>query len=831
MNVHGQQIGFFEDFYFKHKKTLIETGSKPYDCLYTAEYYVRHYEETEDITYLLKGKAIIEALLDAYRAKKVRKEDFPPIPQENWFPLLLTYDVINQQGWFNKRDQKVMLEIAGKMAKTFKFQERGANHRITPKAAGWAMLAKVFPKLPQAKKLKAAAELCYQDWVYVADTWEYDPNEIVLFLDGALDLTYALGKEKEVKEFMKAVFDRYLARIHTHGILGSESYKILIPKVEEMWRNPWMDESEGMDNLHQRWTNVWIRAALLYNDNNYLWAAEQIFAGGQPSQGTHPAKAKNALYDRFQSFEKKNMKPTPPDYGPQVAKFHPLNHKMPERMILTKDRVSAAPVVSYFLHDRAFEYMQPGMGGTGRLYEYLVDGNLLLGSSAEDISPGTFANVMIMRSPCEDFPLRQGRGIVTGCWYPASVNLNLLPLWTSSEKWSLKEIQSKEEETPPTKKFVSTQKEQGVIDINREGYMGKNDSLTLTQITLELDASPKGIPFLDKDTEVLLSQVVLAGPAGEDTLLAWNSVPVAMKASLTRLKYDGSPLSTQELTKREKDSLFHIQPHGKGGNALMVRIPKQSSIQLTFDISERNFDVRKTYTRLGFEINYATDTRGWLTAPLRFSMPNLLPKSVALDQVQGGVLEETEVSKKGADVMGSFLYDSYFTYDSRWRRNSLLTSEGILIVVDELMPGKQATGMVAGPSWRLAENPSQGVIGEETPSARWFDTSAAETAWYVSSPKRLLLYFPHEQGRTYGTQLQSGSKSFATYTNTILLPGRTEYFVSVFVPHEASITPDSIVQKISTAGTSRELSIQFEGELKATFSKTRHTWAVKREEE
>jgi hypothetical protein len=148
-----------------------------------------------------------------------------------------------------------------------------------------------------------------------------------------------------------------------------------------------------------------------------------------------------------------------------------------------------------------------------------------------------------------------------------------------------------------------------------------------------------------------------------------------------------------------------------------------------------------------------------------------------VDHQQGGILKSSMAEQKEDDCYGEMLYEGVYTYDSAWKRCTLLTKEGYLVVVDEYTPGKEAEGMAGGPVWQMKTVPQQGIS--------WFDAVVEERL-----NRSLMIYFHPQAGHTYGAQYQPKlwvGHEYAVFDKAIFEEGRKEVYITVMLPHDSGI--------------------------------------------
>lgn len=153
------------------------------------------------------------------------------------------------------------------------------------------------------------------------------------------------------------------------------------------------------------------------------------------------------------------------------------------------------------------------------------------------------------------------------------------------------------------------------------------------------------------------------------------------------------------------------------------------------------------------------------------------------------------------DSFAQFAFKDYYGPGSTWKRQAILTHDGIFIVADEYVGGEKLKDQYnAGPVWHLA-------IGQEPAGSskrNWFDAPALDHAWWQKDNKRVLLYFhPDPHGKTrFGSVQQSHSQDVQANRTTFafrpIQAGKAERFLSVFIPHPEKSLPESIAATIHT---------------------------------
>ena len=126
----------------------------------------------------------------------------------------------------------------------------------------------------------------------------------------------------------------------------------------------------------------------------------------------------------------------------------------------------------------------------------------------------------------------------------------------------------------------------------------------------------------------------------------------------------------------------------------------------------------------------------------------------------------------------------------------------------------QNVDYVAGPVWHLAVDEQQ-TVGRQ--DRNWFDAPVFDQAWWQQTPMRVLAYF-HDDGKlAFGSLKQTHSQdtdpNVTTYAYRAIQSGKTERFLTVFVPHTSQEPAQPIASSIQT-------SISDSGTYAATIGKT-----------
>lgn len=157
-------------------------------------------------------------------------------------------------------------------------------------------------------------------------------------------------------------------------------------------------------------------------------------------------------------------------------------------------------------------------------------------------------------------------------------------------------------------------------------------------------------------------------------------------------------------------------------------------------------------------------------------------------------------SNEAGDSFGQIAWTDYYGASSQWIRRSVLTKEGILVVADEYTGSEDlAANYHAGPVWHLAQEEGRPVGLDKN----WIDAAAFDHAWWQQAdPQRVLLWFHPEPDLTFGQLKQRQSQDLqpnvTTYAYRAIAGKKTSRFLSVFVPHPASDSAQTIATQITS---------------------------------
>jgi len=339
---------------------------------------------------------------------------------------------------------------------------------------------------------------------------------------------------------------------------------------------------------------------------------------------------------------------------------------------------------------------------------------------------------------------------------------------------------------------------------------------------------------------VLIQNLRLAGPKGDIMLAKFDEMPGHLMG--TREKYvDGLFTDKTELKDTSLKDIAQITNEGKNRTkALRVKVEPGIRLNITVGGFDVKFNLNDEYTRISYDckaISRSPYLRRYGWRYLRVSYPMLIGNMilnsasvVPVHQIQGGILVEysLKAENKHDDSFGQFTYRNYFAAHSKWTRQTILTAEGILVVRDVYLAGKDADGYSVGPNWILSaegefdsDNAHKPYPPTHDGKQNWFDAPGYDHAWWQSNPKRMTLYIHPEENRTYGQMQHKSSPDIHHYCNSSYVKanakaGKLEVFLSVLVPHDKSEKGEDVVKRIKT-------NVDKDGNATATIGKVKVT--------
>lgn len=704
----------------------------------------------------------------------------------------------------------------------FSDMERGANNRPFANDGGVAIALRLFPDMPRAEEIRAWLHRQWRELAEYGDTAEinfhpYGP----IFLEGMIDLAEELGKFETERNFIYTLISRYRDQLHGSGVKGCPNAGANANRdLKAIAENPW-----DITAYEPKEVYMWYRIAKHFKDPTFLWAAEQALLGGKGPKAQVPAEYQKAYDECFRIFNQMGLQPKMPAGKSSIAYLSPLKHKIPERLYVHPGKDAGKPFTSYYIHDRNNEYMHCFDDAAGRLYEYVVDGTKLLHSSGKYngifIGQGAY-DMLLVLNPNETFPISPPNseirwqnsgfhGSISNVWNTASGTLHMVPGCRTAPDSANWRFISKASDW----RWQRTDDPVGGAAANVDGLWKLNNDIDLESVSIILHGALVDEEIQEPET-VFIQNLRLGGPKGDVMLVKLDEIPHQLEAIVEEYS-EGKFINERILQGSTLGDIVQITGKGRNGTkALCVKVEKGKRITITVEVPDLKFNADSDYTRISYDYKAISKApylrrQGWrygkanwpmLVADMKLNSRSIVP----MHQIRGGILVEDSLKAENAgdDSFGQFTYRNYFTAHSSWTRQTILTKEGFLIVRDEFLPGEDAYGYQVGPNWLLKAE-SELNNGRHDSENNWFDAPPYDHAWWQQDPKRLLVYFHHQAGQTYG-QIQHETspdisrefKTNSTFAKAIVRAGEPKIFLSILVPYDRSDKVDDIANLIET---------------------------------
>jgi hypothetical protein len=561
-----------------------------------------------------------------------------------------------------------------------------------------------------------------------------------------------------------------------------------------------------------------LRAAEATVDGEFLGAALRALertpeADARRARLAHRAAAVQA------ALGIRGVTPKAPRALAEVQTLYPVSHKVPDRLLLSIPDVPAAPYLGLYAMDRTETLFHGHEDNRGEVYHFEVDGTVYLRRSGW-FKWAAGANTFVVAPELAQFPFALTRGIAPGRWYVGSGNAAHLRDFMESGPWRRTDKAPREQGQHA---LWDTATDQGYAWANPDGMAGKHDTVTVESITIRVVSLPtaealnaeakrdhqlNGVSFEpglfwyreyravipnEGDLELLVSRPRFAGMQGAIELIDFANLPETTKVLHYPVGSRGKPANEIPRSQWEKWLQIAPNPHPSGSTALRLRCPP-GRLDLVIPVAPVQVDIVKTQPRIELDYQILSENRSLLRAPLAVLVNGLRPRSIYLDHQQGGRLTSSRAEPRESDRYGELRYENLYGAGSTWVRRTVLTAEGVLVVVDGFTSSAGMGSVAGGPVWQLQTPPDSGL--------NWFSAAIAP-----GDTKRLLVYFHAEAGQEMGTQFIPKlfeERDHAVFARRLLKPGRTEWFLSVLIPHDASLPAGELTNLKNTMGRLRD---------------------------
>lgn len=667
-------------------------------------------------------------------------------------------------------------------------QERGANNRSANFAIGALEAAKAFPKDRRAKDWRAYAEAVWNDWYVPGDS--YEPGYVMHNLPRLIALGSRLGKTKELQgEKLRKTFYRYRDHVSPSGLA--------------------CQPGDGEPYSQSDYAAALAAAMEVAPDSTILWALKKAYMGGTLTTGRRTEADFAKAYPQYAA-----MKAVAPQVGAAIQCSYPDTYKSPDRMILAPSRQDGAPYAAFWIQDDCNYLYHGGQSDTrGDLYHYEVDGVMMMADRGRYEFPG-WANTLVVADADHEFPLAQTAGVRSGRWYRGSANLRVARAYMPSEKYYVVKGDNANHFG-----LQSADAPYGYTWGNPDALAGANDELDLKEVKLEFALLPvageasvgkvfegrtwwggyemRNVCPSDTPVELLISDLTISGAAGEKIVVPFDkitdNISFGFIAPDAKQKFAQSPLPA---------SATAIVTDPETGKKALKITTQYGRTVLKVKVNEK-FNLTKDYSRIDLSYKYLTPIYGWTRVPIHVGIngSNVQNNIVFDDTRQGGIMTESKAYNRAGDSYGQISYRAIWTHDSKWTRRTLLTSEGIMLVIDQFTPGKRAAGKVAGAVWHLPGAPQCGNADAST--AQWFDASMLHspantrsfTDKFGEATKHLFVTFKSPLGYVNGIQYQPKhwfTDDYAVYSKVDLEADKEVCMLSVLIPHDANLPASKI---------------------------------------
>lgn len=728
---------------------------------------------------MLRGKTILLGILDAFDSNKGQ----PRTLEISFFAREKFFDSLRMLKERNMMDTELN-RLSESLVDRISFcEERGPNNRAANYAMGALAAARLFPKHKDAKLWKAYAEAVWNDWYEPGDS--YEPAYVAHNIPRLIALGIKLGKQKELKgNKLKQVYYKFRNHVSSSGLVCSTG--------------------DGEPYDQESYVKAFAAIMEVCPDPTILWALKKTYLAGNMKSGRLSEEAFKKAYPQYAGMETKV-----PEMQASVQCLFPATYQSKDRLILAPSRKVGAPFVQFWIQDDCNVLYHGGISDTrGDLIHYEVGGTMIIADRGRYEWPA-WNNTLLVSEPDAQYPFRQTTGVYSGRWYNSSANMRVTRGYMPSERYTINSQKS----TDVHYALTDQKAPYGYMWGNPEAVAGNNDLINLREIRLEFALLPvegeesvgkvfpgrtwfggyekRNVCPSDVPVDIYISNLFIAGDKGEKVMVPFDKLTDKISFGFI------APDKTQQFPETElaKEDYAIVTDSETGKQVLRIRT-KYGRTVLRIQMNEQ-INVNDDYSRIGLSYKYVTPIKGWTRVPILIAFnDNDMKHNLRLDRQQGGILTDAKAENKAEDSYGSVSYKEIWTHDSSWKRSSILTKEGFLIVLDEFRPGKAADKLVAGPVWHVPSAPHCG--NSDGPTADWFDASLlhypaharAFTDKYGEGNKNLFIAFDAPAGYENGIQYQPKhwkNDDYAIYSKCALEAGKAIRWLSVLIPHSANM--------------------------------------------
>jgi hypothetical protein len=837
----------------RHQSAALAAGGGLRGVGVHAEFEVREYLRSRSPAWSERALARLQGIADAYRdqrsAAQVAKQ------MDGWFferyPFQFSCRALEREHLLPD-DLKLALaplrEVPEASLKQLGDHERGVNNRAFNFSGDALTQALNHPDDPRAADFRRYAEVCWQDWIDLGSTPEVMPSYNRLFLAAILGLAELLGKEDELRGRMSGEFKRYFQQVSGNGVRGGEAEAmrsligaqdpgIKVPGwygLDDIYSDPWAA------NCTLQFVDIAIRAARVFRDPEYIWYARTIMANGDvPDERLRP-EAQAAIAERLGEFARDATAMGVPQDRSFVSRLDFRSGPIVDRLILMPQRAGTGPFAAFYLYDRLEGFMHGAVNQTGRLYEFSMDGSLLLRQGGKYSSKPEWENTIMMREPWKAFPTPSSGDVRGGRWSTATASLLAgRSRWEGDDEYrfSAGEAMPFAKATNP----LPAHRLWGNYNVFTRTGDASLSAFRFLFSLIPTSGSVSGMDLtslenkgMDAPAVLVIENVRLIGPKGEKTVDDLGTLRDAVGMTYTEPTSDKARFNKKfthhPLLGADRSAVVEVVDGSRPGTHAWRIALKPGTTAITFPALAGRFDLTKDFTRIALDYRYECDTSGWTVLPIGFGAAATQWDGAMFEGSQGALLQSARTAQQGGDSLGVMEFGNVWTAGSRWKRQALMTREGVMLVCDEVVADGTADAWNAGPLWHVAPDWKNDKTGEKPlVGENWFDAPSFNRSVWQKAPKRLMVWFRAGPGRTTGMAPQDTAwyASYAVWQKAALTAGRPVRFVSLLVPHDAALGPAELSRMITVDEDAAGVITLSFGAMKAVMSPD-DRWSVTR---
>lgn len=356
----------------------------------------------------------LTALVDVWQVQRAPGRAWKRICFFSAHPIMDAYGVLVAGGQLDGDFQKRFRQFA---QEAYFPLEQGAFNQAFARVAGLALAAKTLPDLREAPSWRRESEKIWDDWFHQRDTTEnaacYNGISLTfLFILGdALDRT-----ERFQDPAVRRMFERFRDQISPLGV---------VPEYGDSGDADW-----AMFHCWGNWVAALERAAHVYHDPAYRWAAVRLFqAACRHSAARPPDQRLDAMNTAYalclaDQWRDRQIRPQPSRATSAVAyRREPGNDHAVDKILLASSRQPGVPFVMVELFARSYHAHEDQLGAV--LYYEAGDVPLLHGLGYHNRAAEQ-ANLLMMCPTGESFP-HKPQPFTAGIWYEASLPARRMP--------------------------------------------------------------------------------------------------------------------------------------------------------------------------------------------------------------------------------------------------------------------------------------------------------------------------------------------------------------------------------------------------------------------